>query len=128
MLAVRTRLDKSNIHGIGLFADEFIVRGMVVWLFADDFDRCFTEDEYDSFTETEREFLQTYGWKNKGKYFLSVDNERFINHQQNPNCDCVGNRIIVANVDIERGTELTIDYKQIDDDWLTYNEVVEGGT
>jgi SET domain-containing protein len=33
MLLVKTRLDRSQISGIGLYADEFIPKGTIIWRF-----------------------------------------------------------------------------------------------
>ena len=33
MLLVKTYLDKSLIHGVGVFADEFIKKGTLMWEF-----------------------------------------------------------------------------------------------
>jgi hypothetical protein len=33
MLLVRTTLRPSGVHGLGLFADEFIPKGFVIWRF-----------------------------------------------------------------------------------------------
>ena len=38
MLFVKTRLGESLLHGIGLFADEFIARHTVLWKFTPGFD------------------------------------------------------------------------------------------
>ncbi len=43
MLLVKTHLGKSKINGIGLFADEFISKGKVIWKFTPGFDFVLTK-------------------------------------------------------------------------------------
>ena len=45
MLLVRTRLGPSTIHGIGVFADEDIPRGTIVWSFNPLIDKALTDEE-----------------------------------------------------------------------------------
>ena len=46
MLLVKTYLDKSPIHGIGVFAAERIPKGTKIWRFVDGFDRCYTPKQF----------------------------------------------------------------------------------
>src|SRR3954469_1637143 len=45
MLLVKTRLGPSTIHGIGVFADEDIPRGTIVWSFNPLIDKALTDEE-----------------------------------------------------------------------------------
>jgi len=118
MMLVKTQLSLSGIHGIGLFADEFIPRGTVIWRYSPGLDRVFTREELMSMSELDREFLETYCFKYFGKYYLCVDDARFMNHSTNPNCTDVGVDEIKDNdmgytaalKDIQAGEELTCDY------------------
>lgn len=118
MLMVKAKLLPSGIHGIGLFADEFIPKDTVVWKFSENLDRVFTEEELKGMGELDKKFLETYCFKYFGKYYLCVDDARFMNHSIKPNCADIGvDEIIdndlgstVAMVDIKVGEEITCDY------------------
>lgn len=119
MLLVKTKLSYSPIHGIGLFADEFIKKGTEVWRFTPKLDRVFTEQELQEQNTHDREFLETYCFKYFGKYYLCVDDARFMNHSAKPNCTDIGVDDIqdddlgytVAIADIQPGEEITCDYR-----------------
>ncbi len=38
MLLVKTKIGQSKIHGIGIFAEQFIPKGTVIWKFMSGFD------------------------------------------------------------------------------------------
>lgn len=42
MLLIKTKLELSKIHGVGLFADEFIAKGTKIWEYRPNFDKAFT--------------------------------------------------------------------------------------
>ena len=43
MLYVKTKIGQSKIHGMGLFADQFIKKGTIIWKFTPGFDLKFTK-------------------------------------------------------------------------------------
>ncbi len=45
MLLVKTKLGVSSVHGIGLFAAQFIPKGTVTWEYHPEFDTSFDEDD-----------------------------------------------------------------------------------
>ena len=87
MLVIRTRLGPSKIHGIGLFADEFIPKGTVTWQFKDGFDVRLQQRAIDSLSEPAREQVLKYSYFDKqlGLYELCSDDARFFNHADEPN-------------------------------------------
>lgn len=118
MLLVKAKLLPSGIHGIGLFADEYISKDTIIWKYSPDLDRVFTEAELNSKNELDKKFLETYCFKYYGKYYLCVDDARFMNHSAKPNCTDIGVDEVkdndlgstIALVDIKAGEELTCDY------------------
>ena len=119
MLRVRTKLKESKIDGAGtgLFADEFIAKDSIIWEFSSNLDRTYTEDEYEKMTGLDKEFLTTYCFKFFGKYYLCVDNARFFNHSESPNCyssDFNENNLGYTRAlkDILKGEELTDNYSE----------------
>lgn len=118
---VRTKLEKSETHGIGLFAAEFIKKGTVTWRFMPGLDLIVPEDILLQISESARAQFLNYCYvdKNTKHFILCFDDERFINHSENPNIGQrkVGNEIEgveVALCDIEEGEELKCDYNVYD--------------
>lgn len=121
MLIIKTSLRPSSLHGIGLFAEEKIPKGMIIWEFDPKFDRLFDPREVEEMDERKRKFLYHFAYLEKTiqKFVLCVDDARFINHSVHPNTVDVGTpgeqlRSSVACRDIEIGEEITIDYRSID--------------
>lgn len=120
MLLVKTRLAASEIHGIGLFAAEFIKEGTVVWESHPAFDIRLTAEQISGLPGPCREQIQKYSYREKhsGLYVLCGDDARFFNHSARPNCIDVyrgeGGDLTLAVRDIDAGEELTCDYALFD--------------
>ena len=116
MLLVKTEVRPSTIHGLGLFAGEFIPKGKVIWEFEPGFDLAIDKEKIDNLPPIPRKWFQHYAHlsRKNGKYTLSVDNDRYINHSSNPNTEDIDTGreelATVALRDIEAGEELTCDY------------------
>lgn len=113
MLCVKTVLKQSPIHGVGLFADEDISKGTVVWKFNKLIDLILSEREVNSLEEPSRNQVLHYAFKTKNNYYVLVgDDDRFINYSSEPNIidfpDIDSPSIAVR--DIKKGEELTCDY------------------
>ena len=115
MLLVKTKIGLSKIHGIGLFADQFIPRGTPIWKFMPDFDLEIDENQLAKFPEIAKEYFLKYSYldlKTK-KHILCSDDARFSNHSENPNITSdKKEEIDIAGRDISKGEELTYDYKE----------------
>jgi len=126
MLLVKTKLDISGIHGIGLFAAEFIPKNTVIWKFNRLIDLRCPEEEIEKLSESSRRQIQKYSYREKhtGLYVLCGDDARFFNHSQNPNCfDFYHDKeqdLTVALRDIKPGEELTCDYALFDLDLIDH--------
>jgi len=119
LLLVKTKLAMSCIDGIGLFADQFIARGTIVWRSHPEIDIRLTPEQIHELAEPSREQIckYTYREKKSGLYVLCGDDARFFNHSPNPNCidTCNGpDDITIASQDIVAGEELTCDYSLFD--------------
>ena len=123
MLIIRTRLGPSKIHGIGLFADEFIPKGVTTWRFTPGFDQCIDPDYLLKLSEHARKLFWHYAYvdKKNNHYVLCGDDERFLNHSEHPNIlqkrvgrEAEGRE--VAAIDIQAGEELTVNYYDFDRD------------
>ena len=123
MLLVKTKIRESKIHGIGLFADEFITKGTVVWRFTPGFDQRFTREQIASFPDLLQIYVYTYCWRSKknGLYCFSADNGKHFNHSKNSNVlskyhDDEEEVVTVAVKDIGVGEEMVDDYSSFEYD------------
>ncbi|MHB8791301.1 MAG: SET domain-containing protein [Desulfobulbaceae bacterium] len=120
MLLVKTQINKSPIHGLGLFAAEFIAQSTPIWRFTPGLDLDLDPGILDAQPVEFREKLLHYGYIDPrlNRYILCCDDARFINHSNTPNIrkdfslDRYG--VDVAAHDIEAGEELTIDYESVE--------------
>lgn len=124
MLLVKTKIGPSKIHGIGLFADQFIPKGMPVWKFRKGFDLKYTESELNQLSPPARnQFLHyCYSYKDESGHYYVVcaDDYRFLNHSTNPNLTNVETPgeeegIDIAIKDIQVGEELLCDCREFDE-------------
>lgn len=121
MLCVKTKIKESNIHGIGLFADQFIPKGTLVWKFTPGFDQRFTKEQILALPIEVQIYLSKYVWlsKNTGLYCLSSDNGKYFNHSENPNVrsEYDGEEEVrtYAIRDIESGEEILDNYSTFED-------------
>jgi SET domain-containing protein len=119
MLLVKTKTRLSEIHGIGLFADEFISKGMMTWKFLEGFDLRLPKSILNELSPSALEQFLKYSYldSTSGLYELCSDDARFFNHSEVPNTGSISDVIDVALRDIQPGEELTCDYRTFDVDW-----------
>lgn len=117
MLYVKTKVLPSKIHGLGVFADEFIPKGKIIWKFTPGFDLKFTKSQFKKFPKKIREYITFYGWisKKSKKYCFSSDNGKYFNHSDNPNSLSAYYKnkeevVTKAIRDIKKGEEITDNY------------------
>ena len=113
MLLVKTYLEKSAIHGLGVFAAEFIRKGTKVWRFVEGFDRLYSPREFAKLPKAARQFISFYGYRVDGEILLTIDHDRHINHSERANTRWKTDHI-VASRDIPKGAEITNNYRLFD--------------
>lgn len=116
MLLVPTEIRPSPIHGIGLFAKEFIAKGTIVWRFDSRIDRIYSEEELSHLPPLAQEHMDHFAfyYKAAGLWIACGDNGRFVNHSDTPNLvSGDGFDQTRAARDIQPGEELTDDYSAI---------------
>lgn len=113
MIIVPTYLDKSPIHGFGVFASGFIPQGAKVWEFNPLFDICFTEDEFERLPESVREEVEVhlYQPEESGLLYYESTMGKYMNHSREPNVDFSEVGVGWATRDIRPDEELTCDYR-----------------
>lgn len=118
MLLVRTRLDRSPIEGIGLFAAEPIAEGAPVWRFSHAVDLILRPSILGELSPAAREQIEKYAYLDRrtGELILCGDDARFFNHAPTPNVvdDPHDPYLCIAARDIAAGEELVCDYYDFD--------------
>jgi hypothetical protein len=120
MLLVNARKGPSQIHGLGLIAHEFIPKGTRIWEFREGFDLKLTEEELAQLPSHAREQVVYYSYfdPRSGVYVVSMDDDRFTNHSNEPNVGLDDDGVFdVALRDIYPEEEITWDYRP----WLSEN-------
>ncbi|MBI3413798.1 MAG: SET domain-containing protein [Verrucomicrobia bacterium] len=120
MLLVTTRVAPSAIHGLGLFAGQFIARGSAIWRFAPEFDQEFSPEQFARLPLPAQAHVRWFGFVDveNGHWILSGDHACFMNHSPTPNTGAsLGSPAPITTValhDIAAGEELTCDYFAFD--------------
>lgn len=120
MLTVKAKSGPSKIEGTGLFADQFIPKGTVVWKFLAGFDRVFPADYPESLPEPLKSWFKSAASFDDGLWTLAGDHAVLMNHSDEANVRLregatnKGEADIVAARDIRKGEELTVRYWEFD--------------
>jgi SET domain-containing protein len=122
MMLVKTTVKESRIHGLGLFADQFIPKGTEIWKFTPGFDQKFTREQIESFPDLLQIYIYKYSWRGKKSklYCFSSDNGKYFNHSKAPNVlseerEAEEEVVTVALRDILEGEEILDDYSSFAD-------------
>ena len=122
MMLVKTRVAPSGIHGLGLFAAEFIARGAAVWRFQPGFDHDFSPAQFAALPPPAQAHTRWFCFvsRSDGHVILGGDHACFINHSPKPNSgappDAASPVTTVALRDIAAGEEITCNYFDYDAD------------
>jgi SET domain-containing protein len=124
MMLVENYVERSTLHGTGLFTRNPLIKGMLVWKHVPSFDLYFTHEQMASFPKCTQDYLGIYVWSSQsnpnGVYYDS-DNARFTNHSDTPNLIPPPNGSdfeLYAAFDIPAGTELCCDYRKYEPDYM----------
>ena len=127
MFLVPVRLDRSPIHGFGVFATDPIAKGTRVWEFTEGVDYRIPADVVEACPEPWLSELLKYGYRDStDEYILCGDAARFMNHSEDPSCDDSGDLYTVTLRDLQPGDELTCDYRTFDADFEQYADELDG--
>ncbi|MCP4308817.1 MAG: SET domain-containing protein [bacterium] len=114
MMLVSNHVDRSPIHGLGIFAGAFIPKGTRVWEFTPGFDQVYSQQQLDELPAHQRQIIMFYCYVEQGlnQLVLCCDNARHFNYADNPNCGPAEHKVdgfvsAVALHDIAAGEELT---------------------
>jgi len=130
MLIIKTKLKEAGHKGIGVFAEEAVKKGELVYIFEPDFCKSFKLADIAKVSKNvtkllpkkhsrsllfkisalKYKFLKEYATREDKLYWLDLDNTRFINHDKKPNIKFVKGLKAIAIADIKIGDEITCDY------------------
>ncbi len=87
MMLVENYLDKSPIHGIGVFARNLVPQGARIWEFTPGFDQVFREEDLARLPRLQQDIIRFYGYVEIGgsAVVLCCDNARHYNFDGRPN-------------------------------------------
>ena len=116
MLITPTYIDRSPIHGIGLFAAEPIPTNTVIWKATPYTYQPISEETYQNMrrelSPVSFSQIDKYWVKIKGTHYLCIDDARYINHSSencNTHYDTEKNELIAIR-EIPKGTEILENY------------------
>jgi SET domain-containing protein len=111
VLIVRTYVDRSPLHGCGVFAADPIAAGATVWQPSPVIDLEITREELASLPLAVQETVLAHSFMAPDdRMILARDNGVFFNHSNYPNTHHVGENNVAVR-DIAAGEELTEDYR-----------------
>lgn len=119
MIHIKYKLDKSNKHGIGLFADENLKKGTLVYTSSPLLDVNLTPKQFDSLNDLEKKEVLWWGFldKNSGMWHVDFDVSHFINHSYDATITqdtSHEDAYLLTTRDVAIGEELTQNYLEFE--------------
>lgn len=121
MIHIDYKLDKSDKHGVGLFADQDISEGQLIYTASPLLDVNISKEEFNSLSDREKKEFQWWGFfiESTQKWHVDFDVSKFINHADKGEAtvtqdDSREEAYLVAVRDIQKGEELTQDYLEFE--------------
>jgi uncharacterized protein len=119
MIYIKYKLDKSDKHGIGLFADEDLKEGQLVYTASPLLDLNITQEQFDLLSDNEKQEIRWWGFFDEpsGLWHVDFDVSKFINHSkegtvtQDKSHD---EAYLITTRDIKKGEELTQNYLEFE--------------
>lgn len=115
LLLVETKLNVSEVHGIGLFAVSDIPEGTVVWKFHPDTTTIYSKKQWETIQETVPQLafdnMARFAYLRGEVWMLNLDDSRFMNHSKSPTLGYDTTlETCYALRNISAGEELTVNY------------------
>jgi SET domain-containing protein len=119
MIHIRYKLKASDLHGIGLFADQEIKRGEVIYTASPQLDLNLTAEQFDNLDQREKDEVLWWGFFDQPsqKWHVDFDVSKFINHSYSPTVSqdaAHDEAYLVATRNIVSGEELTQNYLEFE--------------
>lgn len=117
MIHINYKIKSSETHGIGLFTDQDINKGDLIYTPSPLLDVDITKEEFESLSDSEKREVLYYGYFNKktNKYHVAFDAIRILNHSTGDVANVTQDEdmVMTAKRDISVGSELLQDYIEI---------------
>ncbi len=117
MMHISYKIKASEIHGIGLFADQDTREGDLICTPSPLLDVNITETEFESLTPEEKKEVMYCGYFNKktNKWHVAFDVIRILNHGSDKDANVTQDEkmVMIAKRNISKGEELLQDYAEI---------------
>ncbi|BAQ16540.1 SET domain-containing protein [Methyloceanibacter caenitepidi] len=126
MLLISTYVGLSSIEGLGVFADEFVPRGTLIWLYNPKFDILVGDTDVDALPPHMQNYIARYSYphlERPGFRVIDVDNGKYMNHSRTPNTDFRLFDRGFALTDIAQGDEITCNYREFDPAFVDFGTV-----
>ena len=119
MIHINYKLKSSDLHGIGLFADQDIQKGALVYTASPLLDLNITQQQFDALDQSEKDEILWWGFFDQPsqKWHVDFDVSKFINHSYTPTVtqtDDHDDAYLVATRDIKNGEEITQNYLEFE--------------
>ena len=119
MLYVKTKLQQSSISDIGLFADQHISKGAIIWAFTPDIDLIINKEVILQLTKQQQIDFFKYAYRFNKDYIYCSDNSKFMNHSNAANTHH-SPTICIASQDIKPNEEITCNYSDFIPDYIPF--------
>ncbi|ODA67317.1 SET domain protein [Methyloligella halotolerans] len=116
MMLIRTYIAPSTIQGIGVFSQDFVPKGTLIWSLHEKLDVQMSSQDIAALPTHMQDFVRIYSYphlERDGYVVVDSDNGRFMNHSGAPNTDFRDFYKGFALDDIQAGEELTCDYGEL---------------
>jgi SET domain-containing protein len=117
-LRVNTYIAKSEIEGLGLFAAQDIPKGTIVWQHDPIIEGYITINQFSTVhDQIVIDYVRKYFCYDdkESAWIRTIDSAKYMNHSSTPNLNSVTKYLDIADRDILKGEELTVDYRKICD-------------
>jgi SET domain-containing protein len=119
MIHIKYKLLTSDLHGIGLFADENISHGQLIYTASPLLDVNITQEQFDTLSVNEKNEILWWGFFDQPSKMWHVDFDvsKFINHSENATVtqeESHDEAYLVAVRDILPGEEITQNYLEFE--------------
>jgi hypothetical protein len=117
MIHINYKIKSSNTHGIGLFTEQDIKAGDLVYTPSPLLDVDITQEQFDSLTKEEQKEVMYYGYFNHktSLWHVAFDAIRILNHSNGDIANVTQDEdmVMTAKRNIAAGEELLQDYVEI---------------
>lgn len=119
MIHIHYKLKTSDLHGVGLFADQTIKKGTLVYTASPLLDLNIPQEQFDSLDQKEKDEILWWGFFDQPSHMWHVDFDasKFINHSDNATVTQGADHdeaYLVATRDTQPGEELTQNYLEFE--------------